>query len=436
MSTKYNSQMLTVKRKITYRLYPSKEQGQKLEELLALHCRVYNTFLEEHRRYFEQKLPRYGFKQMCKDSTDWRSSSSLCDVNAQALQVTAKRVSLAFKAFFRRVKQGEEPGYPRFKSAKRFQGWGYKTHGDGWKLFEGKKSNHRLRLSEVGMLIIHGRGRFSGTPKTCEIVRKANRWYVSITFYVKAKDLYRPCGTEAAAFDWGLTKLLTIAKADGSIETIDNPRFLKNSLNAVKNLQRIISLEELKAKEKLGLAVADPLPKGTRLPTSKKLKSLRKQVAALHRKIVSQRHDFYHKLANLLVSRFSVLATEELDVKSMTKKPGPKPAENGGFQPNGAGQKAQLNRSILDASPAKLIQLLTCKAEETGMWVGFANTKIVKPTQRCHCCGSLVPKGLADRIHNFSFCKTTCDRDENAAKTLLRWLNEGYFWSGTAPART
>lgn len=428
--------MLNVRRKITYRLYPSKVQDQKLDELLSVHCRVYNTLLEEHRRHFEQKLPNYTFNQMCKDLTVWRASSTLCDVNAQALQVTAKRVSLAFKAFFRRVKQGEDPGYPRFKSAQRFQGWGYKTHGDGWRLFEGKKSNHRLRLSEVGILKIRGRGRFEGTPKTCEIIRKANRWYVSITFDVKAKDLYRPCGTEAAAFDWGLTKLLTIAKADGSIETIDNPRFLKNSCEALRKLQHAISKEEIKSKESLGFTAEEPLTKGTRLPTSRKLKRMRRQIAALHRKVANQRHDFYHKLANLLVSRFSVLATEELNVKSMTKKPTSKQDETGEFQANGANRKAKLNRSILDAAPAKLIQLLTCKAEEAGMWVGFANTKIVKPTQRCHCCGSLVQKNLADRTHNCSVCKTTCDRDENAAKTLLRWLYEGYFWSGTAPAGT
>jgi len=425
--------MLNVKRKITYRLYPSRTQAETLEHLLGLHCRVYNTLLEEHQRQYEQDLPRYSFRLMCQEITKWRAASSLSAVNAQSLQVTAKRVDLAFKAFFRRVKQGETPGYPRFKAAQRYPGWGYKTHGDGWKLHEGDKSNHRLYLSGVGTLKIRGRGRFDGVPKTCEVINKSGRWYASVTFDVELKTLHRPCGSGLAAFDWGLKELLTLAKSDGTMETISNPRFLKRSAVAMVQLQRAISCEELNAKALIGLLPADPIPKGMRLPVTRKLKRMYRQVAALHRKIANQRHDFYHKLANLLVARFGALATEELDVQSMTKKPRPKPDQDGSFLPNGAGRKAKLNRGILDAAPAKLIQLLTCKAEEAGVWLGFANTKIVKPTQRCHRCGTLVAKTLEDREH---ICPCGCrtDRDENAAKTLLRWANEEYFWSGTVPA--
>jgi transposase len=59
-------------------------------------------------------------------------------VNAQALQVTLKRLDLACAAFFRRVKAGATPGFPRFKPLQRFSGRGYKTHGDGWRLFAGE----------------------------------------------------------------------------------------------------------------------------------------------------------------------------------------------------------------------------------------------------------------------------------------------------------
>ncbi|NJD39835.1 MAG: transposase, partial [Geobacter sp.] len=121
-------------RKITYRLYPNAFQEALLQETLGLHCRVYNTLLEEHKRRYDHGLSSYSFKLMCRDLTVWRAASlPLAEVNAQSLQVTAKRVSLAFAAFFRRLKAGEEPGYPRFKSASRYPGWGYKDHGDGWK---------------------------------------------------------------------------------------------------------------------------------------------------------------------------------------------------------------------------------------------------------------------------------------------------------------
>ena len=151
----------------------------------------------------------------------------------------------------------------------------------------------------------------------------------------------------------------------------------------------------------------------------------------LHAKIALQRHDVYHKLANLLIARFGMLGTEELDVKSMVKRPEPKRDEEGEFAPNGAGRKANLNRSIHDAAPAMLLQIIKTKAEEAGSWFSMADTKIVKPTQRCYCCGTLVKKELDERWHTCPSCNVHCDRDENAARTLLRWLHEGYFWLGT-----
>ena len=422
--------MYSVNRKINYRLYPNAGQLERLEEMRLLHARVYNTLLEEHERRYTEGLPSYSFKLMCKDLTAWRANPVLAQLNAQSLQVTAKRVQLAFQSFFRRLKEGEEPGYPRFKSAKRYPGFGFKTHGDGWRLIESEKSNHRLRVSGVGILKIRGRGRFSGTPKTADLIFKQGKWYASITFEVPLAQLARPFGHEAGAFDWGLKSLLTIATS-GGIESIDNPRFLKAKITALVSLQRAASAEEIKAKAQIGLAPNDPIPKGTRLPVSRKLKRMYQQVGRLHAKIARQRHDVYHKLANLLIARFGMLGTEELDVKSMVKRPEPKRDEEGEFAPNGAGRKANLNRSIHDAAPAMLLQIIKTKAEEAGSWFSMADTKIVKPTQRCYCCGTLVKKELDERWHTCPSCNVYCDRDENAARTLLRWLHEGYFWLGT-----
>lgn len=417
---------MTVNRKITYRLYPNIEQKTLLQETLALHCRVYNTLLEENKRRYGQGLPSYSFKLMCRDLTHWRSYSTLNELNAQSLQVTAKRVTLAFRSFFRRVKAGEEPGYPRFKPLNRYPGWGYKTHGDGWKLH-----GNRLRLSGVGLIPIRGKGRFSGIPKTCEIIHKLGKWYASVTFQVKQEQLARTSGTRASAFDWGLENLLTIAMADGSIETVDNPRFLKAKLTALKKLQQAVSAETEKILLRLGLTVGAKIPPQT---ITSKLKGLYRQVGSLHHKIANQRHDFYHKLSALLISRFGAIATEELAPKEMAKRPKKKQAEDGGFLPNGATQKSKLNRSIHDAAPAKLIQMITYKAAEAGTWFGLADTKIVKPTQRCHKCGTLVKKELSERWHTCLECNIHCGRDENAARTLLRWFHEGYFWLGTSQA--
>jgi putative transposase len=98
-------------------------------------------------------------------------------------------VDLAFDAFFRRVKAGGKPGYPRFKSIRRFAGWGYKTHGDGWRLNLKPDKHGAVHLSGIGTVRMRGKGRFTGKPKTAEVVRRRGKWYLSVTFNVEADSL-------------------------------------------------------------------------------------------------------------------------------------------------------------------------------------------------------------------------------------------------------
>jgi putative transposase len=366
-------------------------------------------------------------------------------MDSQSLQVTANRAALAFAAFFKRASKGEVAGYPRFKSLKRFTGWGYKKNGNGFKLGvanktdkKGKERVHHgtVDLANIGKIKMRGNGRFTGTPKTAEVVHKQGKWYLSVTYDVKVADVARETGTEIMAFDWGISTLMTIAKADGTTAHIDNPRWLKNALEAIKTLQRVISEEQIKAKVAIGLKPEDPIPIGTKLPVSKKMKKLFAQLAAVYGKIARQRKDFYHKLTAWLVETFGAIATEALTPKNMSKRPKQKPDPDnpGQFLPNGAAAKAGLNRGILDAAPSMLTGMTKSKAVEAAALFHIAPTIKVKPTQRCHKCGVLVKKTLAERTHSCS-CGCVCDRDENAAKTLLRWMTEGDFWINGSEGR-
>lgn len=93
---------------------------------------------------------------------------------------------------------------------------------------------------------------------------------------------------------------------------------------------------------------------------------------------------------------------------SCAPKVKPDPDQPGAFLPNGAAAKAAEAASVF----------------------ALADTRKVKPTQRRHRCGTLVKKALKDRVHRCA-CGCACDRDENAAKTLLRCMLEGDFWPGT-----
>lgn len=431
-------------RKATFRLYPNATERRALEETLGLHCRAYNTLLEEHQRCYEAGLPTLNFSAMCKALTTWRAyAPSLEGLNAQSLQVTAKRVALAFDAFFRRVANGETPGFPRFKSFKRFTGWGYKAHGDGWKMLQersllkkGKYAGTQygaVRLSGIGTVGLRGQARFSGTPKTAEVMRKGDSWYLSVTFNVEEASLARESGKESASFDWGLKTLLTLVVGDslaGQVEAVDNPRWLKKKLEKIVGLQQGISREETKAKQKSG--------KERGFPVNVTLGGLYKRLRHLHAQIARQRKDFYHQLTAAMVKRFGLIVTEELSVKNMSRAPKPVQNEDGTYAPNGAAAKAGLNRSILDAAPAGMLDKFRYKAEEAGSKFIEVPTRKVKPSQRCCCCGKLTKHALKERTYRCA-CRNEQDRDANAARTMLRYAYESAWWeigkgSGTGPA--
>jgi len=388
-------------RKVTYRLYPNAEQETRLQETLGLHQRLYNTALEERIRVYKETGKGLSFADQCKVLTQWRKAvPALAGLNAQSEQVTLKRLHLAFKHFFRRAKNGEMPGFPRFKSIHRYPGWGYKTHGDGWKLHPGDNDQHgKLYLQGIGQVPIRGKARTPGKPVTCEILHKAGKWYASVT--LEMESIQRERGPEMGAFDWGLTDYLTVATSKG-VETVANPRHLRNQLAELKRLGREVSRKIRMAQQLSG--------RQRGFPVSANLRRSIQHLARLHAKVARQRKDFMHQTSAWLVKRFGAIATEALNVKNMVHY--------------GGSRKKGLNREVHAAAPATFLKMIRTKAEEAGSWFEEAPTRSLKPTQRCHACWTLPDekKTLSDRQHRCPHCGVTCGRDENAARVLLRWL--------------
>ena len=432
-----------VKRKITYRLYPNQAQLLGLTACLQMHCRVFNALLEEGQRRYQDAQQSFSFNAMCQVLTQWRQEDGLREthpddvairapislLNAQSLQVTAKRLALAFTAFFRRLKAGEAPGYPRFKSFQRYPGWGYKTYGDGWKLIQPDGKHGAVRIAGVGLVRMRGKGRFTGSPKTAEVMRKGDKWYLSVTYNVAEEAIRRPTGQRSMAFDWGVNTLLTMVEGDGTVKTIENPRWLKKRLTAIQQVNQALSAEEKRIREQHGLDAIQAIP--VSLCTTR-MRRLKDQIHRLHSKIARQRLDFYHKLTTKLVERYGLIATEALSINNMVKAPKAKvgPEDSSKYLPNGAAAKAGLNRAIQDGAPGMLLSMLRTKAEEAATRYEEAETRTLKPTQRCNRCGKVVKKTLSERQHVCT-CGESCDRDVNAAKTLLRWALEGFCWPGT-----
>ena len=104
-----------------FRLYPTKSQITKMERTPNL-CRwTYNQTLAYRKNAWENEGKSVSKYETNALLPGWKEDKpELRDVYAQTLQNVQERVDLAFKAFFRRVKAGEEPGYPRFRGKVRF----------------------------------------------------------------------------------------------------------------------------------------------------------------------------------------------------------------------------------------------------------------------------------------------------------------------------
>ena len=255
--------MDSVVRKAVYRMYPSPSAETALLNMLGMHQRLYNAALEQRISAWRRTRTSVGFANQCADLTELRSADeSYAGLNAQSSQVTLKRLDLAYRAFFRRAKSGETPGFPRFKSFDRFSGWGYKTHGDGFRFTSGNGNDHgSLRLSGIGTVSLRGRARTLGEVKTCEIQRKAGRWYASLSIACAPK---RQCGTAAIGHDWGVETFATIAHEDDTFQNFENPRFFTKHEASVTRAQR--SLDSVAIKDAIGRSrtTKDPFDSGNR----------------------------------------------------------------------------------------------------------------------------------------------------------------------------
>ena len=397
--------MQSERRKTTYRLYPKPRQAEALEEQRRLHQRLYNALLEQRIDAYRKQRVSLNFAAQCREITALRRElPEYKALHAHSQQVTAKRVDLAFRAFFRRVKEGaRRAGFPRFKSIARYPGFGYKAHGDGWRLDTGAGGKHgHMRIKGVGNVRLRGKARFEGTPKTCEIKLKNGRWYASVTFAVTpvavARFVSPHAHGRAIGLDWGVETFATVAEAQERAPGLVNTYDVDNPRHGRVHRQRLTRLAREVSRKKRG---------------SSNRKKAVAHLAKAHRKLANIRHDFLHQTSNRLVGRAEAIVTEKLHISNMTRSAKgtiEKPGKN-------VRQKGGLNREILDTAPDLFLQMLRYKAEEAGIAYLEVSTKAHAPSQTCHGCGRRVKKILAQRRHRCE-CGAECGRDENAARVL------------------
>ncbi len=377
-----------VTRRVTFRLYPKLNAEKKLYWAQRMHKDLYNAAIANRKTqyerfghsvsYYEQQNSLPAFKEVL---TEYKQLGS------QTLQATLKRVDLAYQSLFKGLR-----GKPKFKSIRHYSGWTYPAT-SGWKVHR-TGDNGYLELTDLKVNIqMRGQARTWGKPTTCTIVYRNGKWFASITVECTPN---RETGTGAIGVDFGIYH--AAALSDGTV--IDNPRFLSRSGEKIKKASRQKRRKRAPNFRK-------------KIKASKRWKKASKKVSKLQRKVTNQRQDWTHKVAAQIVGGNSLVATEELNLKGMTRK-----AKKGSKR---KAQKTGLNRSMLDVGIGNLISAIEYKLQEAGGFLVKVPTKTVKPSQTCPDCGHQHKKDLSERVHHCSECGATYDRDVAAAMVMLSW---------------
>ncbi|MCD0155657.1 transposase [Deinococcus sp. 6GRE01] len=349
-----------------YRLNPTKAQEAALNEQLRLCRNLYNCALQERRdAYRKTGKTVTGYDQM-KYLTEIKADlPEYKGVYSQMLQDVLKRLDKAFQAFFRRVKAGQTPGYPRFQGRDRYDSICYPQSGFS-------VSEKTAYFSKIGNIRIRLHRPLEGKVKTATITRDCGEWYVNYVCEVEAQPL--PETGSSVGVDVGTTWFCITS--DG--EFVENPRHFQTAMKKLRVAQRAVARKSNKRSNRRRKAV--------------------QRVAKLHRKVSRQRLDFHHKTALKLVRENDLIAHEDLNVGGMGR--------------------GNLARSIHDVGWGQFFSLLSQKAE-------WAARKVVRvdpryTSQACSQCGHTCRENRASQSRfRCVACGHADNADLNAARNIL-----------------
>ena len=354
-----------------YRMYPDEAQ----REMFLKHtgaCRfVYNLSLEQKIKKYETDkaaLSCYDLNAMLpelKKEFEW-----LKEVNSQSLQQTNRNLDSAFKRIFR-----EKKGFPKFKSRKNpLQTFGIPQN------YIVDFDNNLVKLPKIGWIKTKLSKTFEGISKTATVsMTTTNKFFISILVddgrETPEKEPFGYAST--IGLDVGIKDFATMSNGT----KVDNPKFLKSSLQRVKVLQRRVSRKK----------------KG-----SNNRNKARQKVALQHEKITNQRKDFLHKVSSKIVSENQAIAIETLNMAGMMKN-------------------HCLAQAIGDVSWSEFFRQLNYKCE----WYGKTLLRIgrFEPSSKiCNVCGSINRDlKLSDREWTCAGCGSHHDRDVNASINIKKF---------------
>jgi putative transposase len=382
-----------VRRAHKFRLRPTARQHVALGHCLASHRELYNAALQERRdaRRLSGTAVYYGDQSaQLKEIRSVRPDAAVWSFSSQ--QATLRRLNRAFAGFFRRVKAGETPGYPRFKSAHRFCSVEWPKDGDGCRW---QPDTRRVYLQGIGYVKVTVHRQVQGRVKTIQVRREGRRWMLILSCDQVPTRPLEPTRA-AVGIDVGIASFATTS--DG--RHVPNPRYGQVVAAKLGSAQRVLARKRR---------------------SSNNRRKASETLAARHRRIANQRRNFHHQVARALVADYGLLVVEDLKIRNLVRRPAPSPDPDqpGRFLANRAAAKTGLHRCIHDAGWGQFVSILRAKAEEAGRVVIDVDAR--HTSDRCEACGHTAAENRASQaVFSCRGCGHTANADKHAARNILR----------------
>ena len=305
------------------------------------------------------------------------------------LRDQVETVHRSMDAFFERVKTGQKPGFPRFKSYERVRSIACPI-GDGIQLRQnaitGRSTLQAPMLWRGGLEMPMHRD-LPGVAKTIRLTCDGRFWWATIACEVESVEAgAHPRAGTAIGIDAGIRRLMTFD--DGSF--VKNPKFLEADAPEIRRLSRRLSRAKRgshgRAKAKRALA--------------------RARAATANR-----RRTHHHKVSKDVVARAETIFVEDLKIRNMTRSAAGTVDEPG----VNVAAKRGLNRGILDASISALYAMIRYKASSAGGRVVAVDPR--NTSTDCSECGGREP-GARRRECDRCSCGAELDADHNAARNV------------------
>ena len=404
------------------RLYPNDAVKNAISQNIGC-CRwVYNEALKYCQDIYEQNQALEKDQQIKRPSGYDLSKrlpalkkefSWLADADSQALKFACQQVDIAYQNFFRRLKQGVNPGFPRFKS--RHRGSQSYTATAGVNIHVNQASR-TIKLPKLGWIRCRGLRGFEGKIQRATVRRMpSGKYYCSI---LVKNDLPEPVPVpvsqpeQLTAVDLGIRHLAVV----DSIRPlkIEHPHFLE------KLHKRLARAQKKLVRKK------NDWQRGT--PASHNYRKQQARMARIYEKITDARKNYAHHISRDLVKLNDALVIEDIDIRGLMQKLAPVQDENGNYLPNGRKLQRKWNRFIADASWGALSSMIQYKAARESKPVILIDP-VVGPNKICSACGFY---NDAVTIECQRWICPECEREHDRHRNCLNNLKKLAFAVGTS----